>query len=133
MESVPPPPLSESLRRLPATVLSLRCPACGRGSLFRSRLALRERCAECGVVFEREEGAGIGVAVVAYTVAALAGLAAVGLVVWRWGDVPGLAAIGAGVAVVAALATWRRSKAAWTWLLWATGLVFRDDDPRRGS
>lgn len=132
MESVPAPPLSESLRRMPRTTFGLRCPACGEKEIFLTLFTLKERCDECGVVFEREEGAGLGVAVVAYTVAALAGLAAVGAVVWAVDDVPALAWIGAGVAVVTALATWRWSKAWWTWLLWATGLVFRDDDPRRG-
>lgn len=132
MESVPPPPASESLRRMASTTFRLRCPACGEGEMFRGWFALEERCGRCGVVFEREEGAGIGVAVVAYAVAAVAGLAAVGIAVWTTDDTPGLAWIGAGTAMVAAVATWRWSKAWWTWLLWATGLVFRDDDPRRG-
>lgn len=132
MESVPAPPLSESLRRMPRTTFGLRCPACGKGEMFRSLFTLKERCGECGVVFEREEGAGLGVAVVAYTVAALAGLGAVGVVAWATDDAPALPWIGAGVGTVAALTTWRWSKAGWTWLLWATGLVFRDDDPRRG-
>lgn len=132
MESVPAPPPSESLRRMARTTFRGTCPACGEGEMFRTRFTLKERCEACGVVFEREEGAGIGVAVVAYAVAAVAGLAAVGLAVWVAEEPPALAWIGATVAVLAALATWRWSKAWWTWLLWATGLVFRDDDPRRG-
>ena len=130
METVPAPPFRASLRRLPRTVLRLRCPACGRGALLKSWFTAHERCAACGVVFERQEGAGIGVMVLAYAVAAIAGLVAVGLVVWLYGDVPYLTAIGASVAAVAVVASWPFCKAAWTWLLWATGLVFPDPAKR---
>jgi uncharacterized protein (DUF983 family) len=34
----------------------LRCPRCGARSLFRSWFAMHERCAVCGLRFEREQG-----------------------------------------------------------------------------
>lgn len=34
-------------------VLRLRCPHCGRGALFTSMFAVRERCGVCGFVFKR--------------------------------------------------------------------------------
>jgi uncharacterized protein (DUF983 family) len=52
-----------SLRRaakLFGRALLLRCPNCGRGGLFRSWFTLRERCQECQVWLEREEGYFVG-------------------------------------------------------------------------
>jgi len=36
--------------------LSARCPRCGRGRLFHGWHKLNERCAVCGLVFERQPG-----------------------------------------------------------------------------
>ncbi|HVF50038.1 MAG TPA: DUF983 domain-containing protein [Pyrinomonadaceae bacterium] len=36
--------------------LRLRCPACGETALYRSLFKMRESCAACGLVFEREQG-----------------------------------------------------------------------------
>ena len=36
--------------------LSRRCPRCGAGRLFHGWHKLNERCAECGLVFERHAG-----------------------------------------------------------------------------
>jgi uncharacterized protein (DUF983 family) len=43
-----------------ARVLSRRCPQCGRGALFRAYARLESACAECGLVFRREQGAQTG-------------------------------------------------------------------------
>lgn len=40
--------------------LTKRCPACGRGHLFRRWLQIAERCPSCGLRFERIEGHWIG-------------------------------------------------------------------------
>jgi uncharacterized protein (DUF983 family) len=37
-------------------MLRQRCPRCLRGKLFRGLMDMRERCPQCGFVFEREEG-----------------------------------------------------------------------------
>ncbi|QBD81645.1 DUF983 domain-containing protein [Ktedonosporobacter rubrisoli] len=36
--------------------LTLHCPICGKGKLFRSPFKMYERCPNCGLVYEREEG-----------------------------------------------------------------------------
>lgn len=38
------------------SALSGKCPACGRGKLYKSFLTLHETCPECGVRFERWSG-----------------------------------------------------------------------------
>ena len=47
--------------RLIARALLLRCPGCGQGRLFRFWLIMSERCAVCGLRFDRgEEGYFLG-------------------------------------------------------------------------
>ena len=48
------------VRRLCARVARLRCPRCGKDSLFRSFFVRAERCAECHWVYERGEGFWVG-------------------------------------------------------------------------
>lgn len=38
----------------------LRCPACGRRSVFQSPFRVRHHCPACGAVFQREEGFFVG-------------------------------------------------------------------------
>ncbi len=40
--------------------LRLKCPACGKGSLFRSGFAVNESCPCCSMIFLREQGYFIG-------------------------------------------------------------------------
>ena len=51
------PPDRATLRR---RALRLRCPWCGGGEMFRGALAMHERCAACGLKFEREPGYFLG-------------------------------------------------------------------------
>jgi len=66
-------------RRITAVLgrgLRLRCPRCGRGALFRGAFTMHERCAACGLVFEREQGYFVGAIYVNY--AATVGITIVG-------------------------------------------------------
>jgi uncharacterized protein (DUF983 family) len=40
--------------------LRKRCPQCGQGSIFRAYARVADSCAECGLVFRREQGAQTG-------------------------------------------------------------------------
>jgi uncharacterized protein (DUF983 family) len=63
----------------------LRCPRCGGAPLFRGRFAMHERCASCGLVFEREQGYFVGAIYVNY--AATVGLTLIGfLALDHWAD-----------------------------------------------
>ena len=46
----------------------LRCPRCGARSLFRTWFAMHERCAVCGLRFEREQGYFLGAMYINYGV-----------------------------------------------------------------
>jgi uncharacterized protein (DUF983 family) len=50
-------------RSIPDTIsrgARLRCPACGRASIFEAPFRRRHGCPSCGVTFEREEGYFVG-------------------------------------------------------------------------
>lgn len=66
-----PPRGRVSVGQIIARGLSLRCPNCGARSLFRGLLTVNERCRQCGLLFEREEGFFLGAMVYNYTFTAL--------------------------------------------------------------
>ena len=43
-----------------ARAIRLRCPACGRGRVFRNWFQTHEHCASCGIKFNREAGFFLG-------------------------------------------------------------------------
>jgi uncharacterized protein (DUF983 family) len=49
----------------------MRCPNCGARSLFHGLIGMRERCSDCGLLFEREQGFFLGSMVFNYTLTAL--------------------------------------------------------------
>ncbi|MFN8638031.1 MAG: DUF983 domain-containing protein [Dehalococcoidia bacterium] len=53
-----------------------RCPACSRASMFRSTFELYERCPNCGVRHQLEDGAWLGAMAIGYGIAALVAMAA---------------------------------------------------------
>ena len=107
-----------------------RCPACGTPGAFAGTFRLRERCAGCGVVFERDPGSWLGATVLAYAVAIVAMGVAVLLTVPGRGLYRGLEWVLALTAVATVLLTYRPIKGAWLWLTWAAGWVHRDgEDP----
>jgi uncharacterized protein (DUF983 family) len=67
----------------------LRCPNCGRGRLIKDWFHLHERCPECQVWLEREEGYFLGAMALNLIVAELVPVtAAVLLIIWTWPDPP---------------------------------------------
>ncbi len=110
------------------TTLSGRCPSCGRGELFGGWLRLNAVCDVCGVRFDRHAGNWLGPTVLAYGIGGIAAVVAGLLLVPRYGFFRGLAPVLGVVATVAALAGLRPVKAWWTWVLWRTGLVVREEE-----
>ncbi|HST21402.1 MAG TPA: DUF983 domain-containing protein, partial [Blastocatellia bacterium] len=47
-------------RRIMLRGLKLRCPACGKGRVYRSLLKMNDECPYCHMVFAREQGYFIG-------------------------------------------------------------------------
>ena len=63
-------------RVLAGRALTRRCPYCGAGGIFSGWFSLRERCPDCGVSFEREEGYFLGAYALNLIVAEIVGLGA---------------------------------------------------------
>ncbi len=114
-------------RMLRATLL-WRCPECCRGPLFERGYRIRATCAICGVRFERSDGAGSGAMWIAQMLGTALGFGIGGLLWMHWGSAASLTWWIAGTACISILATYRHCQAWWTWLLWATGMVFADRD-----
>ena len=62
--------------------LQLRCPACGGDSLYARPFVMHERCRQCGLVYEAEQGFFLGAIYVNYAVTAVIGLGAPLLADW---------------------------------------------------
>ena len=50
-------------------ILTLRCPRCRRGKLFKGLIGMPERCPECGMIYEREHGYFVGAMAISYGLA----------------------------------------------------------------
>lgn len=127
----------ERWRRVDRMLIATRggCPACGAPGAFAGAYALRERCRQCGVRFERDPGSWLGAAVLAYGLA----IVACALVAW-WIVARGGARLVAlewwlvATAVATVLLVYRPVKGWWLWCMWVAGGVHRDgEDPERTS
>ena len=67
-------------------IVALRCPRCRRGALFTGILAMPERCAVCGLYYEREHGYFVGAMALSYglSIALIAILFFALLAITRW-------------------------------------------------
>ena len=116
------------MRRLRA-ILTLRCPRCERGAVWRSFLSMHERCPECGLVYERERGYFTGAMVVSYAIA-VPTYAAVVLTMLFFGLDTAVALLG-GAALYLGLAPFifRYSRVVWLHFDWVLDPVDTDDAP----
>ena len=78
-----PPSSSPPAPRLAAFArgVLLRCPACGRGSLFRGWFQMHDACGSCGLPFTREQGFYLGSIYINYGVTVIVTGALYGLLV----------------------------------------------------
>jgi uncharacterized protein (DUF983 family) len=70
------------IRRMLGRALTLRCPRCGRGVLYRGWFAMAERCAVCRLRYEREQGYFVGAIYINYAVTVA--IAAGGVLALDW-------------------------------------------------
>jgi uncharacterized protein (DUF983 family) len=107
--------------------IQLRCPWCGEGKLFSSWITMRETCAACSFVFEREEGYFTGAIGINLVVAELLFVACfIGSVILTWPNVPWNWMYGWGIiAVLAPILFYPFSKALWL----AADLTIRPPEP----
>jgi uncharacterized protein (DUF983 family) len=75
--------------QLLARGLLRRCPNCGQPNLFRHWFHMVDRCPQCGLYYEREEGYWTGAVAINTVITELVFFAMlVVIVIWTWPDVP---------------------------------------------
>jgi uncharacterized protein (DUF983 family) len=86
--AAPPPAHQATLARRVMRAVRRRCPRCGGSGMWRSWLKMNERCAHCGLVFERGEAADfwIGAYLINLVVAELSAVVLVALMWLALGD-----------------------------------------------
>jgi uncharacterized protein (DUF983 family) len=114
MPAVSHMPTSVSAGEMVRRAFRLRCPRCGDGELFGGWFAMHERCARCGLRFEREAGYFVGAIYVNYAITAVLCLGtpialdvAFGIPLWAQ------IAIGCGIAVLVPVVFFRYSRSLW--------------------
>lgn len=105
------------IRTLVMRGLCRRCPMCGTGKLFTKWFKIKDRCPNCAILFEREEGSFVGAMFIniAVTEIALALFMAIGFAM-TLPDPPTalLAVIGASISIVVPVFFYPYSKTIWT-------------------
>ncbi|HEU5287326.1 MAG TPA: DUF983 domain-containing protein [Candidatus Limnocylindria bacterium] len=105
------------MRRV-AAVLALRCPRCLEGRVWRGFLDMHERCAVCGLVYEREPGYFTGAMVVSYVIAVPTfGLIVIGLLAAGVSTAPALL-VGGALYLMLAPFILRYSRVIWLHFDW---------------
>jgi len=100
--------------------MTLRCPACGEGRIYRNLTEMNRSCSQCGVVFEREEGDFVGAMLVAYSITAVVIAAGVYLVeVYTSLDAMVHVLLWSAVATLFLVFTYRNMKGIWLGILHA--------------
>ncbi|MCA8980770.1 MAG: DUF983 domain-containing protein [Planctomycetes bacterium] len=113
-------------------VLRRRCPQCGDGALFRTRFELQEACADCGLVYRREQGSMTGSMYLCAAVTEIvAAILAVGMFLAGLGLYAGLIV---GLLSITIFCFWflPYSKGIWVAVEYSTDVGNREDwvDPR---
>lgn len=73
---------TEARRSRLRAILERRCPRCLEGSIYEGRFRPREKCPDCGLVFEREPGYFLGSFYISYGLGAIVGFPAILVVLY---------------------------------------------------
>jgi uncharacterized protein (DUF983 family) len=121
-----PPPLT--VPRLLGRGLTLRCPLCGGGGLFRRWFVMRDRCPRCGFPLERVEGhwlGALGMNTIVTFAAVLIAIVVAFLVTYPDGSTALALTVVVGTALIVPLAFFPVSKTLWS----AIDLAMRPLEP----
>ena len=118
--------LPQILLRLAQSV-TLRCPHCSRTRVMRNPYVPHKACAECGLVFEREEGDFWGTVVLSYGLGGAVGIATGALLV-HFGatDWERVAYTAAGATLATILLCFPFVKSLWIYVLYLTRGQYED-------
>ena len=108
--------------------LRLKCTTCGKGTVFRSWIAMKPQCESCGFLFEREPGYFLGSIYVNYGLTAMITIALV-LILMLVVEAPTSVIVAVPLAFTAVFPAWFNRYARCLWM--AFDLTFdppREDD-----
>jgi uncharacterized protein (DUF983 family) len=102
------------VRRIIGRALRQRCPRCGRTPLYTGWFTMRERCAACGLRYEREQGYFVGAIYINYAVTVLVAGGTVLVLDWTVGlTLAQQLAIGVTLCALVPLVFFRYSRSLW--------------------
>ena len=102
------------VRRILWRALRLRCPRCGRSPLYARYFRMHERCAACGLRYEREQGYFVGAIYINYAVTVAVAVSVVLVLDWTVGlTLDQQLAIGVALGVLVPLAFFRYARSLW--------------------
>src|SRR5689334_14634860 len=102
------------VRRIAGRALRLRCPRCGREPLYVGWFRMHERCAACGLRYEREQGYFVGAIYVNYAVTVLVAAGTVLVLDWTVGlTLTAQLAIGVALGVLFPVLFFRYARSLW--------------------
>ena len=102
------------VRRILGRALRLRCPRCGRSPLWARYFRMHERCAVCGLRYEREQGYFVGAIYINYAVTVAIAVGVVLGLDWTVGlTLAQQLAIGVALGVLVPLAFFRYARSLW--------------------
>ena len=94
--------------------MRLRCPRCGRTQLFTGWFTMHERCAVCGLVYEREQGYFVGAIYVNYAVTVAIAVGTVLVLDWTIGlTLRAQLALGIALVTLVPLVFFRYARSLW--------------------
>ena len=124
-------PLAARLTTVFRRGLRLRCPRCGQTDLFSGLFRMRERCAVCGLRYEREQGFFVGAIYVNYAATAVVAVGSVLAVDQAVGlSLPAELGFGIGLSLLVPVVFFRYSRSLWLVLDY---LVTRADERRESK
>ncbi|HJQ82996.1 MAG TPA: DUF983 domain-containing protein [Candidatus Binatia bacterium] len=102
------------VRRIAGRALRLQCPRCGRTPLYSGWFRMRERCADCGLRYEREQGYFVGAIYVNYAVTVVIAAGTVLALDWTFGlSLAQQLTIGIALGALVPVAFFRYARSLW--------------------
>ena len=100
--------------RILGRALRLRCPRCGRSPLYARWFRMHERCAACGLRYEREQGYFVGAIYINYAVTAAVAVGGVLVLDWTVGlTLAQQLVLGVALGVLVPLVFFRHARSLW--------------------
>jgi uncharacterized protein (DUF983 family) len=102
------------VRRVAGRALRLRCPRCGRSPLYAGWFRMHERCAACGLRYEREQGYFVGAIYVNYAFTVVVAAGTVLVLDWTFGlTLTAQLVIGIALGVLVPVLFFRYARSLW--------------------